>query len=106
MAKISGRTVISPDLPKGTNPAVSVLSRGLSSLHIFLLWPEIRFAFILASCSIQMNTDAEQTLLRCFRKNMFKIPTFPRKQWVHVITYILEEAVGVCHYLLLLSPCL
>lgn len=87
MAKISGRTVISPDLPKGTNPAVSVLSRGLSSLHIFLLWPEICFAFILASCSIQMNTDAKQTLLRCFRKNMFKIPTFSRKQWVYVITY-------------------
>lgn len=85
--KISGRTVVSPDLPKGTITAVSVLSRGLSSLHIFLLWPEICFAFILASCSIQMNTDAEQTLLRHFRKNMFKIPTLSRKRWVYVVTY-------------------
>lgn len=87
MAKISGRTVISPDPPKGTITAVSVLSRGLSSLHIFLLWPEICFAFILASWSIQMNIDAEQTLLRRFRKNMFKILTLSKKRWVYVITY-------------------
>lgn len=87
MAKISGRTVVSPDLPEGTVMAVSVLPRGLSSLHVFLLWPEICFAFILASCSIQMNTDAEQTVLGCSRKKVFKLPTLSRKRWVCVMTY-------------------